>query len=178
MLCKWISRCFQKGTGTNIAAIFISKRQHAYSIAVEISNVCFSTLEIEILWTFTITLLDNPVEITCNSLDVSCSKWSVERAHEIWLYFAEHSVGFIHTRAPTECMHKFSAYPECMHLYIYIYIYIYICVCVCVYIYTYIYIYTHTQTHTWTPILCFTPLCFNAPCQFTPLLNLHLVFSV
>jgi len=92
---------------------------------VGISNVCFSKLEIEILSTFTITLLDNPVETTCNSLDVSCSKWSVEHAREIWSYFAEHSVGFIHTRAPTECMHKFSAYPECMHLYIYM------CVCVC-----------------------------------------------
>jgi hypothetical protein len=60
--------------------------------------------------------LDNPVETTCNSLDASCSTWPVEHAREIWPYFAEHSVSFIYSRAPTECMHKFSACPECMHL--------------------------------------------------------------
>jgi len=67
-------------------------------------------------------LLDNPVETTCNSLDVSCSKWFVEHAREIWPYLAGHSVRFIYTRPPTWCMHKFSAYPECKHLYMYIYI--------------------------------------------------------
>jgi hypothetical protein len=86
-------------------------------------------------------LLDNPVETTCNSLDVPCSKWSVKHIHEIWPYFAEHSIGFIHTRAPTECMHTFSAYSECMHLYVYV------CMYVCMYIYTYIYIYIYTYIH-------------------------------
>ena len=64
-------------------------------------------------------LLDNLFETTFNSLYVSCSKWSVEHAHEIWPHFAEHSVRFIYTRTPTECLQKFSAHSECMHLCIY-----------------------------------------------------------
>jgi hypothetical protein len=80
------------------------------------------------------TLLDNPVETTCNSFDVSYSKWSVEHAREIWPYFAEHSVGFIYTRAPTECMHNFSAYPECIHLCMYVCMYVRMYVCIYLYI--------------------------------------------
>lgn len=83
-------------------------------------------------------LLDNPVETTCSSLDVSCRKWSVEHAREIWPYFAGYSVRFIYTREPTECVHKFSAYPECKNLCVYIYahyVWKYEVYYVCIYMY-------------------------------------------
>ena len=61
-----------------------------------------------------------------------------------------------------------------------------------IYIYIYIYIRTHTHTHTHThtrvickhgsatlPGSCFTPLCYQAPYQFTLNLNLRrLIFGL
>jgi hypothetical protein len=36
---------------------------------------------------------------------------------------------------------------------------------------------TYKLNPCFTPV-CFTPFCFNAPCQFTPLLNLHSLILV